>query len=927
MATFEEIISDQDFKGLPNPERTKVLDQLFPDFAQLPQQEKSKVLDTIAGDSAQEKNTPTEPRKPHGVGGSFNAPRGFFKTTQGQLQIKAPQFLEEQPAFRAGQALVGGVSRIIRGAVPLPLDMAAALGSDKADAAADILRKNIPEIPANTTMDEIAQTLVQYGLPASTAIKWVNGVLSGSSAPIKWIAGILTGGATDFAASLPKEGTLGDVIGGPTKTKAGESTLTRKAKIGAEGVAIPAAVGGAISGVHRLGQKVGAFLKPMVMPTAGAKKAVSTGLKKMVVNAEDAIKNIDESMELTSRGFEPTSGIASRDPGLIAFEKGVSTHRQTSPWLRERFNQNKRAVASQLELLTQHADETTPVAATKYYTAYFDDLMDQAQSGLETTKSGLVGIQDEAKNYIAEVMALGGKQADASEIINEVITNELKSITRTKNALFRGIDPDNMVRIPKWRLSNALKRMITPLSELDSTPEKLPKDLVGRIANKLRVDDTSTFLTFGELQDLRPDLSEAIATARQANQGGVVERLVKFKNAVEDEAVYLAETGDEAGKKALRALNYYQDVYKPRFKKYVGDKFRKATRRGAPFAPTETGKKFLATMTGARENANQLKLIIKESPDAVKAGVAIRQHFISTIADLMTDSSGKTNLDRLSRYLKSRPVKESLEQFPEIRREVLGYKNSLTKTVMKENRFAREVQAAKDALKKTQDDLKVSAARYFVSDDPVVAVGRAINSRNPIKEIDELVALAKKDPTGEALKGLKSSLNKFMYEQLTGTREVAGKVEVLQSKVSKMLDSPIKKKALGKLYTPQEVSQLEDIQKKLRMLDRINEQVTAGSPTAPLQQDINRARIVLASIYGIVKGRGIFAISGWIQRTLGIDPVEIGNRLMLDAMLNPEAAKVLLAPDTEASKKLLGDYIIKYRLTNLIRPKEGGTPQ
>jgi len=225
MPNIQEIINDPDFLSLPTIEQGKVLDTVDVDYRALPPPEKARVLQQLS----------TPQKKSSGAGGGFEVDRGFVRSPAGQLQYRPPLSISPEVG-KAGEVVAGGLSRLARGAVPLPFDIASALGSEKAEKFADIIRKNIPEIPPETTVEEMGQVLVQYGVPGTTAVKWAGRVLAGSHKAIKYIGQIISGGLADIGAAIPEEKPLVDYI---AKPKEGESVLARKAKIGAEGAIIP----------------------------------------------------------------------------------------------------------------------------------------------------------------------------------------------------------------------------------------------------------------------------------------------------------------------------------------------------------------------------------------------------------------------------------------------------------------------------------------------------------------------------------------------------------------------------------------------------------------------------------------------------------------------------------------------------------------
>ena len=72
-----------------------------------------------------------------------------------------------------------------------------------------------------------------------------------------------------------------------------------------------------------------------------------------------------------------------------------------------------------------------------------------------------------------------------------------------------------------------------------------------------------------------------------------------------------------------------------------------------------------------------------------------------------------------------------------------------------------------------------------------------------------------------------------------------------------------------------------------------------------------RARIVLASIYGIIRGRAIFTISKMLAGQFrDLSPKEAAEELLTRSMLDPELAVKMLRKDTKANQDDLSIYIL-----------------
>uniref|UniRef100_A0A6M3J0B0 Uncharacterized protein n=1 Tax=viral metagenome TaxID=1070528 RepID=A0A6M3J0B0_9ZZZZ len=862
---------------------------------------------------------------------------GLYRDPSGQL-VFDPRFPESLSMFKgtgleqmhdASRTLMGGASRLARGVLPLPYDIMDYFGVVGTKEMAEDVRKNIPIIPAGTTLGALGQTLVQYGVPQIATTKIINGLSRGLPSAITTMRQLLAGGLSDFLAATPEEETLGDLVGGPTETRKEDSPLIRKAKIGVEGTVVPTAlhpVWWGVGGVKKLFQKT---IGTMVNPEKPLRKYV-TNILRHQVNVDEAIKNIDETMQLVSgTGFLPTTGPASGLPGLITVEKGLTQAKGGGPMYSpsvlflERFIENKRVINRQLESVTKAMQGSTE-EARRYLEEYIAKPLRVAQEQLEILEVRMARSKEETANFINDFALMeSGRQADASELIDATVKSQLDSMTAQKNALYSAIDPDNKVVIPKERIKAVIDDITTGKSRLDDAPQKLPKDIIRdlrRIVDPPKEGQIEVPLTFGELQDIRPRLSEAIAKAREKNQGHVVERLEKLKRTVEMEGNYLEEIGGEASIAAKKANDYYRNEYAPRFKELVGDAYRKAVRKGAPIPPTAVGDKFLSQRSAARESAVQLNEIVKTAPNKIEAEIAIRDHVVADFASLMSDKNGNAIIGRIDKYLKSRPVRESLEQFPDVKREILEFRNNLYRKVAVENDLSKEIKTTKESLKLTEKEQRKSATRFFVDSDPVVAVGRVMNSLDPENEMKELVRIAKHDTTGEAVKGLKVSLNEYVDETTRTTMEVLGsdKLDISKAKVTKLLRTNRTRKALEQLYTPSEMRTLDKMQEMMELIERVNIKATSGSITTPLSSAVKKVEVMLYSTVGLVRGRGIAMIGKLIQKMTGRDPTEIALRLTTDAMLDPELAKLMLLPDIPSNQKIAKAHFTKYIANNIL---------
>lgn len=814
-----------------------------------------------------------------------------------------------------GTGVASGVTRMARGVATLPTDIVGA------GETSDAIAKFIPQISTEGGAQELTAVLTQYGLPASAAARAVSGLVKGLGPVTQWFSKLLAGGAADVAVAGSNDGTIGDLIGGPTQTTPEDSALERRAKVGVEGMAVPGAVDLTLRGVAGAGRGLGS----MVGREGNITDLVARNLQSSAIDRNAAVAELEKIIRdmdaangnRLSPGFQPTTGTASNDPGLIGVERGIATSAPASSQFRARANQNTRALAEDVRTVTQDVvDAGTPDAATAAFRAQNEAVLARPQARLSAAERGKQLADIEVDNELAAFSGPNrGKQRDASIVIDDAVRQRLNAVTAEKNDLYRAIDPDYSVPVPKEGIQEALDRATFKTSALDNTPDRIPADLVTDLKAAIEGDEA---LTFGALQDLRPRLSEAIAAARAANRGDVVARLSGISDAIAAEAKALEAAGTDAAARASAANKFYQDTYVPLFRESTGDAFRRAERRGAPIAPSMTGTRFLRASAGPSESAAQLKAILDGAPNAPQARAAVREHVLADVIEFMRTTDGRIARDRLNAYLGRREVREVLDQFPDVKDEILTFRNNLGSKLEAQTRFAEDVKARSADLNRSEKYLNQSATRFFIDRDPLSAMEGVFRSDNPAQAMSDLVMRAKADRSGAAMDGLRSAFADYLQKNIRGTTEVGGELQILQSQITNFLDNPKNRRALGVIYDPTEIKTLERVRDQLRLARRIDQQVTSGSPTASLSQEARRAQTFLFSMYGIVRGRGLFMLGRLLQKITGSDPELIAQRLITDAMLDPKLGRDLLMRDTLANRKKLEQRIATWATDNLI---------
>ena len=244
--------------------------------------------------------------------------------------------------------------------------------------------------------------------------------------------------------------------------------------------------------------------------------------------------------------------------------------------------------------------------------------------------------------------------------------------------------------------------------------------------------------------------------------------------------------------------------------------------------------------------------------------------------------------------------------------------------------FSEKIDIASEELKLLSNERNnnVNLFSFFVNDSPANAIGNAMNDADPVDAISKLRAEINAFNIPELSKGFDDSVSQWLKSQIdtkikipeTANIKYKGfKYEASLEGLDNILSNPQKVQALEAAgWSADDIAALGKFSEQLTILERSNLTAKGASKaeiTDPAQIG-RKAQILAASVYGIVKGRGIMAIMNLIGGALGISPMKAQSLLLQDAMTHPDLAKILLMKDSEESIKLLNGYVINNYLSS-----------
>ena len=240
--------------------------------------------------------------------------------------------------------------------------------------------------------------------------------------------------------------------------------------------------------------------------------------------------------------------------------------------------------------------------------------------------------------------------------------------------------------------------------------------------------------------------------------------------------------------------------------------------------------------------------------------------------------------------------------------------------------FSEKIDIATEELKliSNEKNSNLNLFSFFINDNPVVAINKAMNSKNPEETLaairEEIYALN----IPEASKGLNSAVSQWLKTQIQTKIKIPTTENVKYQGfkygsdlegLDGILSNPDKVKALEAVgWSADDIATLGKFSEQLTILERefLNTKGVKSSKAEIVDpaQVGRKMQILAASVYGIVKGRGIMAIMNLMGGALGISPTKAQSILLQDAMTHPELATILLKGESKESIDLLNGYVV-----------------
>jgi len=791
--------------------------------------------------------------------------------------------------------------------------------------------------PIQQNIEDVVSTLGQYGSPALGATKLINA----TNLPkyIKYPANLLGVSASEVAVTNPdKAVTIADTFGLniPTKINENDSNLEKRLKVGAEGLGIMGAVDTIGVGVKKLLPNTIKESITSPFSTETQKNLISKNMAEAIYKAnpekfpfdnynkntklpndvtKQLIKNIDDAVETAeSLGVKSTTGTSSKNLGLIAMERGLSTAKNTSSAMTNRKVENITNMTKSLE----DSLKTDTKATSEFIDKSSAKLLDANETQKRLTNI-INEAKDETENLISTFKNYGKKDPSIlSSNIDDALRTDLKNLVTNKNTLFNNIDKNGTVILDKVPLRKALTKTLIGEGKrspfITSNINKVVKNVLAenktvsllKALKNLSNPKSKTQLTYNQISKIRPILTSKINSYIKSDNanGEVIKRLSELKKVINTYTDDLINSSDpNVASRAKQSMDYYKNTFTPTWKEGVGKIFKDRISKSNPFLPSATANQFIIGKPtgGSKETINQLNNIIRRASKTEDAQASIKDdvndYLLYQFAQKVTGKNYKTNLESVQKFIENNRQILKTPEFEKANNIILGAKRELQtqgNKILNNNSKLKELQ---EQVSQRQKDLGHKALNNLIDQDPdkFVQATLRLPLEKSLKIIDEAKALVKSDTLAE--QGLKNAFIDYAYSRLIkGSSNSLGE-DVITSTL-RNFDNFVRgdfEKIYTKVLGTNGIDTIKKVHSTLKEFNNINIKAVTDSGTANLlAQTLNNSRIFLASIYGIIKGGAIFRLSELVSKALGFTPKQTMEELLVMSFLDPELGKEML---------------------------------
>ena len=466
------------------------------------------------------------------------------------------------------------------------------------------------------------------------------------------------------------------------------------------------------------------------------------------------------------------------DEGLLSLERSViESSEQLKGRADEQIAQATRAIRESLGEIGEGVPVEKTAATLEEARNYIQSLVD--------TRMRIAALAADEK---IAALAPGATREQANLIAREELAAARKAVKAQVDELWAAV-PEEVI-LPTGNSRETLNKFLSgPVAEQEDVPA---------IAKRV-LDKVGEETTVKELQSLRSKLLEEARIARAAGQSNKARIADELAEAVlADLGAQRDEIFGEAGDALRMALDATAGM-KQTFDRGSVGRILAVDRRGAPVTPEALTLERAVGPGGPRARVETQALLEAAGTPAARGAV---EDFLLDDFQRRAVRDGRINRKSAEAFLRRHG--DVLDDFPELRTRIEG--------AVEADDLARLAVEKAEGLARRLDDPKVSRAAVFLKEPVEGAMERIAKSPKPEKTMQEIVKQARRDATGDALKGIKTGFGDLLLTRAS-TRHptIEGDFILSGAALKRMLkDGPVARMA-KELLSSEEQKRLTEI--------------------------------------------------------------------------------------------------------------------
>jgi hypothetical protein len=731
---------------------------------------------------------------------------------------------------------------------------------------------------------------------------------------------------------------------------------------------------GAVLEPTKLGQRL---FDPRARQEIAARQAAGNVMDRFVSDKDAAVAKLARAGEVTGEGVRPLSGDVVGDEGFLGLQQAL---RNRESMLRNIDQASAEALAKKVDV-TLEPSAVSPVRTQEIFTEQNQKLlakaqeahdglikqgdnasgnimrkaeevvkneMDLVEAGVKTAESANAFIANALNAAEADISSRRGAQTEVNKVVRNALESEFQESKEYAKSLYQQLETGGLITTFEKGREVAAK-VKGEIPEMDSLPPKI-KDFFTTYKGQEK--------PASELINVLQSFSGAIS--EQSGPGGNSNTARLLNDVKQGIELDLNELGNLSVDLKSAIANY-----KIHADKYLNDVSGRVLKGGV--YPSQTIEAYATADEGLRQlrlaaNAEKRPEVVKavgdwiygQMLDSVRANPsrqAIQNWTNSKTGRMLLDvfpevyeSKIAPELAALARAEKSVDVTDTaIKAAKQKSQEVAAItKEYIDQATARANKIKSETQEA--AQVRFQDEKKAvqaSQAAQYIGAAPESAIGKVLNSDNAVVYMEELVARAAQDPSGDAIEGLKNALKNYLNTVLRRTGEVASTENAIKplqkadltlsyDNLNKYLVEKGPRRSSIEMLFGKDSKELAALDKARRQVELYRRRLRAagGQSVTNLSQmlagdlDISLAENtlgVLGRLAGAVVPADIKKLTGPMYNMTDLfrgmwrgDVAKKAQGMLVNAMIDPQAAIELLRPVNQQSLPRIKSWLRVY---------------